>query len=575
MLDTQLDYLTAGGLLAQLEPPPEPVYGFRHALVQDAAYATLLYSNRRRIHRIVAETLETLYPEQGDELAPLLGRHFYAAGDALRALPYLQRAADRALARYAAVEAAQQYELALSVATTPADRSRLLAGLAEALQLQSRLTAALAAWRQAIPLYLEQGDVDQAARLWARAARAALSAGQPAQGLALGREGLAQLASLAATPGLATLLHETARACRVNGLPAEARQLARQAQLLARRWGDVATQAEALITLAALPPQAPRKSLAALRAAIRLAAPADVPATAARAYNNLALLVSFGLGDFRAGHRYYRHAAALAQRMGQADLELFYLSNATSMLLWLGRFAAIRRTIPILTALAARSVSVARPTYPLPFLEGLLLRFAGEEAAAIHCLRLCQADARARGDLQYLGFVCDDLGATLLASGDPAGAQVAFAEAWAIAERGLTLSPALTAWGLATAYLAQDRLVAAQAVCDQLAAHAAQPARLFDQVWVQWLAARLALVAGRPAAAWSAFAATEALLVQLRLPWYRARLAAEWAAAYATHGSPADLAHAAQLRATAVAEFQQLGVPRWAARVAATFPVEA
>ncbi len=570
MLEAQLGRLAVGGLIEQTAPPPESAYSFRHILVQDAAYGTVLRGDRRRIHHAVAETLEALYPAQRDELAPLLGRHFYAAGDNERALPYLHRAADHALARHAAVEAEQFYHLALSLATAPMDLSRLLSGLGEALQLQSRTTDAIAAWQQAIPLYLAQGDTDQAAFGWARAARAALSAGQPHQGLVLGRKGLAQLGDLTPTPGRATLLHETARACRVNGLPDEARLLAHQAQLLARDCGDVATQAEALITLAALPTQAPQESLATLRTAIRLAGSADLPATKARAYNNLALLISFGHGDFHAGHRYYRQAAALAQGMGRVDLELFYLSNATSMLLWLGRFTTVRRTIPRLTQLVTRNSPAGRSTYPLPFLEGLLLRFAGDSALAIHYLRECQADARTRGDLQYLGFVSDDLGAALLESGDATGALVAFSEAWEVAKRGLTLSSALTACGLIQAYLALGRLTEALAVQAGLADLPAPSERLFDQVWLHWIEARLALAAQRPVEALTAFAASHALLVQLRLPWYAARLAGEWAAAYATQTSPDDLAHAAQLQAAAAAGFRALGVPRWIPRMQAT-----
>lgn len=72
----------------------EPAYLFKHALVQDSAYASLMKHDRKRLHQLVAETLEQLLAEQRDENAALLARHFELAEDPARALAYLQRAAE-------------------------------------------------------------------------------------------------------------------------------------------------------------------------------------------------------------------------------------------------------------------------------------------------------------------------------------------------------------------------------------------------------------------------------------------------------------------------------------------------
>jgi predicted ATPase len=64
--------------LAQIEPEIE--YLFRHALVQEAAYETILKADRRVLHRVVGEALERLYPDRLTELAPILGQHFAEAG---------------------------------------------------------------------------------------------------------------------------------------------------------------------------------------------------------------------------------------------------------------------------------------------------------------------------------------------------------------------------------------------------------------------------------------------------------------------------------------------------------------
>jgi predicted ATPase len=68
-IDQQLGTLEHAGLihLAQLQPDLE--YLFRHVLVQDAAYDSLLRQDRRHLHRAVAEVLERLYPDRLDALA--------------------------------------------------------------------------------------------------------------------------------------------------------------------------------------------------------------------------------------------------------------------------------------------------------------------------------------------------------------------------------------------------------------------------------------------------------------------------------------------------------------------------
>ncbi|MGQ5491103.1 hypothetical protein ACUH78_19890, partial [Thauera sp. ZXT1-4] len=67
---------------------PDLEYLFRHALLQDAAYGSLLKQERRELHGRVAEALEQLYPERRDELAPVLAMHFEQAGEHDKAVDY-------------------------------------------------------------------------------------------------------------------------------------------------------------------------------------------------------------------------------------------------------------------------------------------------------------------------------------------------------------------------------------------------------------------------------------------------------------------------------------------------------
>src|SRR5215468_5191179 len=91
--DTQLDTLEAKGLIRLATLQPELEYLFRHALVQDAAYESLLKQERRELHHSVAEALEELYPDRKGELASMLALHYEQAGDNAKALPYLIEAA--------------------------------------------------------------------------------------------------------------------------------------------------------------------------------------------------------------------------------------------------------------------------------------------------------------------------------------------------------------------------------------------------------------------------------------------------------------------------------------------------
>ena len=80
-------------------------YSFRHALIRDAAYDSLLHSQRRLYHRKIAEVLQERFSETVDARPELLAHHFTEAGLIEQAIPYWQRAGQRALERSANKEA--------------------------------------------------------------------------------------------------------------------------------------------------------------------------------------------------------------------------------------------------------------------------------------------------------------------------------------------------------------------------------------------------------------------------------------------------------------------------------------
>lgn len=120
-VDTQLDTLTAKGLVRLVAERPELEYLFRHALVQDAAYGSLLKQERRDLHGRVGEALEQLYPERASELAPVLAMHFEQAGDREKAIDYYVAGGQHALGQNAIQEAFGAFDHAAGLIDRPAD----------------------------------------------------------------------------------------------------------------------------------------------------------------------------------------------------------------------------------------------------------------------------------------------------------------------------------------------------------------------------------------------------------------------------------------------------------------------
>jgi predicted ATPase len=114
-LGSALGRLTAAGLLFRQGVPPQATYLFKHALVQDAAYGTLLREPRRALHARIAETLESQFAEIAENQPEVLARHFTEAGMSETAIQYWSKAGERALQRSANAEAAAHLTSAIEL----------------------------------------------------------------------------------------------------------------------------------------------------------------------------------------------------------------------------------------------------------------------------------------------------------------------------------------------------------------------------------------------------------------------------------------------------------------------------
>jgi class 3 adenylate cyclase len=113
-LGEALNALTSAGLLFRQGIPPHASYLFKHALVQDAAYGTLLREPRRALHARIAETLEDQFAEIAENQPELLARHCTEAGLTEKAASLWGKAGLRSLSRSALVEATEQLAHALA-----------------------------------------------------------------------------------------------------------------------------------------------------------------------------------------------------------------------------------------------------------------------------------------------------------------------------------------------------------------------------------------------------------------------------------------------------------------------------
>jgi predicted ATPase len=141
-LRAALNELVRSELVFSRGEPPQAVYTFKHALVRDAAYDTLLRGPRQELHARIATVLENRFPEEVEQQPELLAQHCTLAGLNERAIAYWSKAGRKSAAHSAMIEAAVQFrkglELLPGLPDGP-DRQR------EELDLQSALGAALAA----------------------------------------------------------------------------------------------------------------------------------------------------------------------------------------------------------------------------------------------------------------------------------------------------------------------------------------------------------------------------------------------------------------------------------------------
>jgi len=174
-LNDGLAQLVRAELVFRHGEPPNAQYTFKHALVQDVAYASLLRANRQQLHARIARAYETHFPDVVNAQPELVAHHFTEAGLNEAAIEYWQQAGDLAMARSGHTEAIHHFSVALDLLTGLGEK---LDRVAKELELCVKLGPALimvkgpgspeaeAIYRRAVALEVGEDSSAQFKALW-------------------------------------------------------------------------------------------------------------------------------------------------------------------------------------------------------------------------------------------------------------------------------------------------------------------------------------------------------------------------------------------------------------------------
>ena len=255
-----LQEAVAGQLLVADEDAVIERYAFRHALTAEAAAESVLPSQRRRLHVVIAEALEKRPHRHGAEKAGHLAEiahHWFEARDQPKALAASVKAADAALKSSAFVEAFRQYRRVLELwdvvpepeTVTEIDRVELLRRAAQAGQLGGEFMHAAGLLREAIDLLEAAGDRIRAGVFHERLGRALWTSSKLDEALAAYRTAVELVPEDPPTAERARVLAGYAQVLMLGGRYAQSRPIAEEAMALAQGTGERQIEGHAAATL--------------------------------------------------------------------------------------------------------------------------------------------------------------------------------------------------------------------------------------------------------------------------------------------------------------------------------------
>lgn len=537
-------------------------YIFRHAILREVTYESVLKNARRAYHALVADWLVEHSKERAGELTSVIAYHYREGGNRREALCYFTLAGERALDSYANHDAKTHYLAALDLTDDEGEQAGLLAQLGQSQAHLGHHADAVQTWGRAIELHLKQGDEDQAAELYARSGRAVWEGGDTKGGLEMCRQGLEVVADAPDGPGLARLLSETARACYFNGLRDEVAPLANRAMALAERFDLPAILADSLITLGTSKAANSSEGIVMLEKAIQIADSTNLLPEAMRAHNNLGV-VQRDRGNSEKALESHRRTAELARQMGERHGELLTSSNGLWNLIMLGQLHAAEREYAVLIKLLGDLPETGSAGFVLQG-QGAWLAFAqGDFHRGLQRSERIIQEMWEVNDLQGLYYALGYKSHLLLLVGE-------LERAAAVVEETIQIGRSFEDGQISPYCWAS--VIASRRGEVQQAGESLENARKFveneqpafsRQVEIVRAEAHLLAARGEWEAAWGKFAENQANLTLKRwridLMWF----GTEWAEAYLLRGKREDIVRAQELLEEAKGQAEDMGAFGW------------
>lgn len=426
-----LNSLEQSGLIRLIQLQPELEYLFRHALVQETAYDSILRADRRTLHHAVASEIEQLYPDRLDELSSMLAHHYREADDSGKALVYYQRAAKHAAQKFANQEAIYNLRAALQLCTDQSVQMDLRMSIGELLVDAGQLAQAEVEYLQVLPLLRQHNDLDRVARVHCQLAQIKWGQNNVAASLEVARQGLAEVEGLHPCENLAELLRYVSNGSLFNNLLEDAEQVNARALAMAESCNARNALSQALTTQGLIEDHHGRtdQAIACLKRAIAIAeADHNVFATS-RAHNNLAYIY-LRAGQHALAADQYERMITLNRKTNSIFGEIWFLAQKANLFLDLGQIAEVQSMVETMQTLLA---TTGGKTYRVQVTQVAMqtLVYLGRPDEVIPVLEKECEQVISHNDPQMTVIMSGTLGLAYLVKGDYAAA----ARALAIAEQ--------------------------------------------------------------------------------------------------------------------------------------------
>jgi predicted ATPase len=545
------------------------VFTFAHTLIPATLHESVSGLRRHRMHRRVAAAIEEIHPEDSTQFE-VLAFHYEKAGDIARARNYYTRAGDRAMAVFANQDSERDYRAAIQLSPSDAERAVLLSGLGESLFRQSLYTDAVQTWEAAIYLYNTFGDHSNVARLYARLGRAVWYANDTPRSLTVCLEGLETVHEMTPdvqeTPGLAALLHETARAYRFNNQLEQALPLCEQALAMAQRLGLADVQADALATLGILPNRKAEARRESLNSAIEIAEKAGLLATAARAHLNMSGFLQ-EVGELSAGFQHVEQARVLAHHIGITSWEHSFSSAGAEYCLELGEFERAEQILANMRQLEASLPDPLPAALVTKILQVQLCRARGDWDTALSLYQQYIEEAMQQADLKIASVLRTIQADVMLEKEDYEAADQILQEAARDIAEVIPHEKLGLLQQMCFAYIGLGQFEQVRLQMDEINAVIeidSSPRYLAMRAWVE---ARLAAAEKRWEDAFSAFETSYRIVSQVGMRWHQARIREDWALSLAQRNEPDDLPRAREMMRESIKLFEQMTALPYVARL--------